>query len=273
MTPVSQAGLRAAIRALGLSMLPLEVHSSLRSFGWVDGGADAVIDALLVEGCTLLVPTFSDVYFVHPLPHQRPGRNATNYDRTLPPAPGADRTFTPDSNEIDVRDMGIVPATVLRRSGRIRGNHPVMSFSAIGPLAHDIIDGQAPQAVYAPLAALVEHGGWVVMMGVGLTEMTFLHYAEQLAGRTPFVRWANGLDGTPMEVQYGGCSNGFEAFTPVLAHLEQRATAGQSLWRAYPARKALDAAINAIQKDPYITYCADRCGRCADAIAGGPILA
>ena len=263
--------IRAGLRSLGLSAASLEVHSSLRSFGRVAGGAQTVIDGVLAEGCMLLVPAFSDSYAVAPLPHQRPVRNACDYDRDRPPMPGIDRVYTPESNEVD-RDMGIIPATVLRIPGRVRGDHPLMSFAAVGPLARELVGQQVGQDVYAPLRALVERQGAVLMMGVGLTEMTFLHYAEQLAGRTPFMRWANGPDGAPMMVQYGGCSNGFESFTPVLAPIERRTLVGASLWRAFPAAEALELAVDVIRRDPEITACAERCERCADAIAGGPIL-
>lgn len=118
----------------------------------------------------------------------------------------------------------------------------------------------------------MQYGGAIVMMGVGLTTMTFLHYAEQRAGRFPFVRWANGPDGTPVMVQNGGCSDGFEAFTPALARLERRTVVGDSVWRAFPASEALDSAVAAIARDPEITACPERCGRCTDAIAGGPIF-
>ncbi len=47
---VTRADVRAGIRRLGLAGLPLCVHSSLRSFGWVDGGPGTVISGLLDEG-------------------------------------------------------------------------------------------------------------------------------------------------------------------------------------------------------------------------------
>jgi aminoglycoside N3'-acetyltransferase len=56
---VTQSDVRRATQDLSLSGRPLCVHSSLRSFGWVQGGADAVINALLAEGCTVLVPTMT----------------------------------------------------------------------------------------------------------------------------------------------------------------------------------------------------------------------
>jgi aminoglycoside 3-N-acetyltransferase len=91
--------------------------------------------------------------------------------------------------------MGAIPAAVVTREGRARGVHPLNSFSALGPRADELIRDQTAIDVYAPFEHLREMGGSVVMMGVGLDSMTLLHYAEQLAGRALFIRWAVGPAG------------------------------------------------------------------------------
>jgi aminoglycoside 3-N-acetyltransferase len=247
------------------------VHSSLRSFGYVEGGAEAVVRALLDEGCTVLVPTFSSAFIIPPPPDMRPPRNAWNYDDPATDLSGVGRRYTPDTNEID-RYMGAIPAAMLEMEGRVRGNHPLNSFSAVGSLAHDLIDRQSRDDVYAPFERLVELGGSVVLMGVGLTSMTLIHLAEREAGRTLFRRWANDVDGNAMMVEIGSCSTGFNRFDPVLGPVERRTTVGDSLWRIFPVGPALEAATRAIRADPTITHCGkDEC-RCNDAVLGGPIL-
>ena len=269
--------IRAAVRRLGLAGQPVCAHSSLRSFGHVEGGARAVVDAFLAEGCTLMVPTFSYAFSVHPLPHQRPERNGTRYrfipDQAAEPA-GPPRIYRTDSIEISREDMGAIPAEVVAMPGRARGNHPVGSFSAVGPLADALISGQRPLSLYAPFEALVERGGWLVLIGVTVQRLTFLHFAEQRAGRTLFRRWANGPDGHPIEVEAGGHGAGFLNLEPALAHLARRDRVGSSEWSAYPARETLQVASDAIHLNPRITHCGDAdCLRCNDAVAGGPILA
>jgi aminoglycoside 3-N-acetyltransferase len=161
---------------------------------------------------------------------------------------------------------------VLARKDRIRGNHPLCSFAAIGPLAGSIIARQTPIDVFAPLRALAEAGGWVVLIGTGLHSMTLLHAAEELAGRRPFIRWANGPGGKPIGVSMGGCSLGFEKLAPALAPLEKKWTVGRSAWRAFPAAETLETASAAIRADPEITRCADEnCPRCGDQVLGGPV--
>jgi aminoglycoside N3'-acetyltransferase len=269
---VSIRDISEAVRQLGLSRQPLCVHSSLRSFGWVEGGASAVLDGLLSEGCTVMVPAFSWTFAVPPS-GARPARNAWDYDTFEGPRSGIGCVYTSDSTEIDKEDMGAVAAAIVARPERIRGDHPLCSFAAVGPLANELIAGQRPLHVWAPLEALVDVSGSVLLMGVGLEKMTLLHLAEQVAGRNPFRRWANGPEGTPTEVQVGGCSHGFDDFESVLAPFEGKAMIGASVWRVFPAKATVDAAARAMRRDPMISHCGDpECGRCNDAVLGGPIL-
>jgi aminoglycoside 3-N-acetyltransferase len=173
--------------------------------------------------------------------------------------------------EID-EDMGAIPAAVLAMPGRIRGDHPLCSFTAAGPLADELVSGQKPLDVFAPLSALAEADGSVILMGVGLGSMTLIHLAERMAGRNLFRRWANGSDGQPMMVEVGGCG-GFDNFKPIFSRLMKETKVGQSTWLVFPAKGALEAATRAIQEDPRVTHCDNpRCGRCNDAVMGGPIL-
>ena len=205
---VAMRDVYAAVHALGLSGRPLCVHASLRSFGWVAGGAPTIIAGLLEAGCTLLAPTFSwDTFAVAPLPHQRLVQNGTSpgyYETLQQTLPGAARVYAPDAPDIDRADMGAIPAAVLAMPGRVRGNHPLCSFAAIGPLADELVAAQKPLHVFSPLRALAEASGSVVLMGGGLPRMTMIHLAEQLAGRNLFRRWANGSEGQPLAVEGGG---------------------------------------------------------------------
>lgn len=261
--------LRSAIRELGLAERCVCVHSSLRSFGRVEGGAATIVDAFIGEGCTLLVPAFSfDAYALDPPPHMRPKRNGWDYTRTWFGRSSAP-VYEPASERIDER-MGAVSSEVVRRPGRVRGVHPLCSFAAIGPQAQALVGRQTTEDVFAPLAALARRGGAVVLMGVGLNRMTLLHLAERRAGRRIFVRWAAGDDG-PVAVRVGGCSEGFENLHKHLWQIQRTATVGRSAWRVFDARSALNVATHAIRRNPRVTHCADdACIRCRDAIAGGP---
>ena len=186
--------------------------------------------------------------------------------------PRNERVYTCGTVEID-DDMGAIPAAVIASPLRVRGYHPLCSFSAIGQLASKLISPQTPLNVFAPLKTLAEVKGFVLLMGVSLEQMTFIHLAEQMAGRNLFRRWANDLDGKPMMVEVGGCSAGFGNFEPMLSPLMQIVKVGQSLWRVFPAKETLEVIERAIRENPQVTGCGSlNCGRCNDAITGGPIL-
>lgn len=269
---VTRQQISSQVRALGLAGRAVCAHASLRSFGHVEGGAGAVVDAFIDEGCTLLVPTFSSAFEVTPPPRLRFERNGWDYDARAP-NPGAGRVYTSETNEVDERWMGAIPAAVLARPGRVRGAHALDSFAAVGPMARELVEGQTPRDVYAPLAAVVRAGGFVVLMGVGLERMTLLHMAEREAGRELFRRWANGEDGKATTFEVGGCSEGFGNLEAALRPVMRTATVGASVWRVFNAAQALRRAADAIRADPSVTHCGSAvCERCDDAVAGGPLV-
>ncbi|MHB0999082.1 MAG: AAC(3) family N-acetyltransferase [Armatimonadota bacterium] len=266
--------IKEAVRALGLQDQPLIVHSSLKSFGYVEGGPKTVIDGLLAEGCTVMVPSFCSISWVAPPSGVRPERNAVDYDSYPGPQAGPDiPVYTPETNAIE-RALGAIPCMLMEYKDRVRGNHPIESFTAVGPLSRQLVEGQNPTTgLFAPFDALAEIEGWVVLMGVGLTRATIIHHAEQKAGRHPFIRWANGPDGKPMEAWLSGCSSGFGNLESPLSHLKREILVGESLWKVFPARFLLEEAAQLIRKDPQITHCSNPdCVLCNDAIAGGPVV-
>ena len=247
------------------------VHGSLASFGPVRGGASSILSGLLDCGRTVMVPAFSSAFGV-----PRPRRLAPLARNGVEPGfrgrtSGVGRVYTPKCAEVD-RDMGVVSSTLVGMREAARGVHPLNSFAAVGPMADGLVSTQTLLDVYAPIRELAAHGGFILLMGVGLQSMTALHAAEELAGRRPFRRWANGPDGQAVTVAVGGCSRGFGAFDEILAGVERRERVGDSLWRAFPAGDVLALSAAAIRERPELTRC-DRedCTRCADAIAGGPV--
>lgn len=267
--PVRNGDIAEAVRALELQNRPVCLHSSLRSFGFVEGGAEAVIQGFLDEGCTVMVPTFTGEE-VAPPADQSPPQNGYDYSRSTTAHAQPRTPYSPDSTDV-AGDMGAVSKGLLKLPGRVRGDHPLDSLSAVGPLAHVMIDGQTGTDVYAPFRSLAEHGGYVILLGVGLTRMTLLHEAEQQAGRNLFWRWVLDKNGETVSVRVGGCSEGFEKLVPVLKGLERSHTVGESRWRVFQARETLERAKEAIRARPSLTACGDAaCERCADAVRGGP---
>ena len=267
---VSEAHISSAADRLGLIDSPVMVHTSLSSFGVVDGGAETVLNGLLDSERTVVVPSFSSMFGVPQRSYEKPLKQNGTEPGFQGPYSGMDRVYSRRSLEID-REMGAVPRALLKRPNSVRGAHPLNSFASIGPLAHSLIDVQTGTDVYAPIRELADRGGSILLVGVGLDSMTALHAAEELAGRRLFHRWANGRDGEPASVKVGGCSRGFSAFAEILAHIERQEYVGASLWRLFPATEVLKLAFAAIRDQPSMTRCDKRpCIRCAAAIAGGP---
>lgn len=262
-----------AIKKLGINNKSVCIHSSLKSFGHVEGGAETIIQAFLDAECTILVPAFTDMFEVFPPIHLRPDRNgAGDYSYFENKEYSSPIIFTTDCNDITQEEMGAIPYTLVNMPFRKRGYNPLNSFAAVGKNAENLVKNQSLDNVYAPLQELCNQSGFVLLMGVDLDSTTIIHYAEQLAGRKPFIRWANDLNGKTTVVSAGGCSDGFNNLADVLKPIEKVVTVGNSLWRCFPASEMVDICREAINAEAGITHCRNSyCDRCNDAALGGPI--
>ena len=183
------------------------------------------------------------------------------------------KIFDVMSKEISLEDMGLFSKTVLDFENAVRGNNPLNSFAAVGCNAEKLMLMQTARDVYAPLRRLCNDGGYVLLIGVGLDSATIIHYAEQLSGRIPFVRWAYGKDLRVIPVSAGSCSDGFENLAPFVNPIAKKTKVAESEWTCFKASDLAEICRNQIEQNPMITHCSDpACQRCNDAISGGPIL-
>ena len=90
----------------------------------------------------------------------------------------------------------------------------------------------------------------MLLIGVGLTRTTPIHFGEEQAGRRLFRRWAKQADGTAIEVEVGSCSDGFDHFDPVVSGIEKTIRVGDSRWRMFPFKPFIDTIAAAIQRLP-----------------------
>ena len=144
----------------------LFVHSSLSAIGEVEGGADAVVDALFEalgpEG-TLIVPTFT-----YADPHDYP--DSINPKWIFDPA----NTHS---------GMGAVTNAVRKRDGALRSVHLWHSVAAIGPLAEKVVTGNDKTWASAwdansPMAWAFNNGASIMMLGVPYQNLTAIHVWE-----------------------------------------------------------------------------------------------
>lgn len=158
----------------------LYVHASLRSLGWVCGGARTVVTALLdVLGPagTLVVPT-------HTADNSDPSRWRLNgagpvreewWPAIREALPAFDPLLSPSCG------MGALSEAVRTWPGARRSEHPQTSSAAVGPAATAITADHDPTCHLgerSPLARLAEHDARILLLGVGFAACTAFHLAE-----------------------------------------------------------------------------------------------
>ena len=246
MEKMNRTEIADGLRRLGIAagdcvLLP----SSLKSFGHVEGGAGAVIDALLEavgsEG-TVMVPTLT-------------GRREDS--AACPPV-------------FDVRNTpcwtGLIPETFRKRPRAVRSLHPTHSVAAIGPqaefLTEDHLKSPTPCGPDSPYMRLAELDGKVAFLGVTLYCCTLLHTVEELAQSPyhlmPDLAAASITDyqGRTFTVETAlhdwNTERQFEAIEPVW--LEKGAMTkgriGPSDVRIVRAKPAIETALETLKADP-----------------------
>jgi aminoglycoside 3-N-acetyltransferase len=243
-------------RDLHLGEAPVIVHSSLKSFGPVEDGAQTVVHALGSVFGTVLVPTFTYKTMVTPL--TGPTDNAITYGSSGNQNRMAE-FYTPKMPADPL--MGIIPETLRRHPLARRSSHPIESFAGIN--AEKFLAAQTMSNHLAPLGLLEQADGWVVLMGVDHTVNTSIHYAEKLAGRKQFVRWALTPKGVVECPGFPGCSAGFQAITTDMDKFTRTVQIGNGTVQALPLKMLFRAVISRLTKDPLALLCQqDDCERC-----------
>lgn len=160
---VTKDDIEEGLRELGLERgAVVGVHSSLSSFGYVEGGADAVIDAILdtvgPEG-SVVFPTYSNNRRDLERTPDEIEMGVTWKYKVLPYDPKEASCWT-----------GRIPDTFRRREGVVRGTNPTHSLSAVGPEKHGLARGWHK---------LLELDGSILLIGVGLGCCSSMHLAEK----------------------------------------------------------------------------------------------
>ena len=182
--PRTRASLAVDLRALGLKEgVSVIVHSSLSSLGWVNGGAVALVQALMdvVTGAgTIVMPTHSYNYF------DPAGRKPESWLKTIRETlPAFDPAVVPTTS------MGQTVEVFRRWPGTLRSRHPVTSFAAWGRHA-ELVTANHPyerrQGDGSPLARLYDLDGMVLLLGVGYDRNSSFHLADYRVPETPRTR-------------------------------------------------------------------------------------
>jgi len=152
------------------------VHTRMRALGWVVGGTQTVVEALLEAiGATGTLMAYvgweDDPWHIDEWPEawQRA------YREELPP-------FDPALSAADP-DIGRIPERIRTWPGAYVSAAHVFRMAAIGPRAEWLTADQTwnhPQGRGSPLAKLAATEGQVLMLGAPLDTLTILHHAEAL---------------------------------------------------------------------------------------------
>lgn len=191
--PVTRERLQEDFASLGvISGQVLMMHSSLKSIGWVPGGVQLVMEALLEvlgpEG-TLMVPTHT-THLTDPATWAAPPAPKDWHETIRNGYPAFDPLTT------QTRGMGVLCETARRWPGAVRSDHPHTSFCAIGPRAKDLMADHAlasPMGTGSPLQKLYEADGSTLLLGVGFGNNTCFHLAEDFLDNPPRL-----IDGAPI---------------------------------------------------------------------------
>lgn len=136
----------------------LEVHSSLSSFGQVEGGADTVIDALITS-----VGDEGNIFM--PALRLSPNLPLTEEDRAM----GITTKIRVLPEDRDRSAMGIIADTFRKRSDTVTGNG-IMQITGWGK--------HAQEAETGGLDYVINHNGMALLLGVDIYKLTAMHYVE-----------------------------------------------------------------------------------------------
>jgi len=247
----------SGLRQLGLDkQSPIIIHASLSSFGEIRGGAETLLGAVLGNFNAIMAPTFT--YKTMVIPEEGPPDNAMTYgighDQNLMAEP-----FSPDMPADKL--MGVFAETVRSRPGAKRSSHPILSFSGINVEA--ALETQTQHVPFAPIGVLAEQDGWVLLLGTDQTVNTSIHYAEKLAGRRQFVRWALLPNSVTECGGFPGCSDGFNQIGPVMEDVSRSVQIGSAKVQAIPLQPLVQVLVDLLMKDSQALLCQrPDCERC-----------
>ena len=158
---LTQAEIKAALEQAGIARGDVVLgHFALSRFGYIEGGAEGLIDTLLsiigADG-TLVMPTFT-FSWIGRLP----------YDPQVTPS-----------------RVGAVTNCFWKRDGALRSDHPTHSFAAMGKHAANLLAGHdythSPLSPNSPLSRLADLDAKILLFSPPTTN-TMMHVGEYHAG-------------------------------------------------------------------------------------------
>jgi aminoglycoside N3'-acetyltransferase len=158
---MNKTELISQLKKIGLQKgMEIEVHSSLSSFDYIEGGADTVIDALMEcvgENGSIFMPALC----------LSPKLTLTDADKSM----GITSKIKVLPEDADRTAMGIIADTFRKRNDVITGKG-VIRTSGWGR--------NAEQAAIGGLDYVIHNGGKALLLGVDIYKLTAMHYVEDI---------------------------------------------------------------------------------------------
>ena len=227
----------------------LLVHSSLSSIGYVDGGADSVIDALL----------------------EAVGEEGTVVMSTLT------GWFEPFDCSTTPSAVGKISEKFRRRENAKRSLHPVHSVTAVGKQAEYITSGhencETGCGKGTPYLKILELGGKVVLLGVDMDRNTVMHSLEEEVNsvylRTldiPAPTYMEGYRDKKFTLRkFPPGHRDFIGITPLLRERDAliEGKIGDAVVKVIEFKKLFEIGLAALEKDPMLFMCHnENCNSC-----------
>jgi len=136
------------------------IHSSMKSIGEVEGGVDAVVEALMefFKDGLLLTPTHT---------WKQMSEEYNIFDRRTEPA-----------------CVGLIPNTFMKKKGVVRSLHPTHSIAAYGKRAEEYIQGEENRTTPCPpegcWGRLKDENAKILLLGVTHIRDTYIHAVEEM---------------------------------------------------------------------------------------------
>lgn len=181
MKPITKNDILHALSALGLRRGNIVmVHTSLSKIGYVCGGAQAVIEALIEtvgEHGTIMMPT-QTWKNLDPETGVHGDTSEEDWDTIRENWPAYNKSLTPTNT------MGAVAEMFRSWPGAMRSDHPARSVAAWGRYAEHLVSDHDLSNIFgdgSPIGKLYELNGKVLLIGVGYNKNTSLHLADARA--------------------------------------------------------------------------------------------
>ena len=254
---ISYRDITLGLERLGLDRsTPVLAHVAPSRLGEIRGGMETLLGALLGTIDNVMTTAFTSRTMI--IPEQGPADNNLDYGS------GRDSNLNAEIFSAQLPcDLPEAQVSEALRAypGTYRSAHPILSFCGLG-LDVALID-QTPADPYVPIRKLMELHGWVALIGAQPAENFSLHYAEFLAGRKQFTRWALTEDGIVECPHFPGCPDGFHKINYYLQDELRVTTVGDAAWYAAPLDVLVNSAVALIKEDPFSLLCNSlSCPRC-----------